>query len=86
MVVGGFTVLGYNDLLSKTMALSWIFDLPDEPSTRSSGPRSTLTIARYAPFLQKNPFPDLPIFKKQCGFWLRDFAARGIATSARPTP
>ena len=27
MAVGGFTVLGYDDLLSKTFALSWIFDL-----------------------------------------------------------
>ena len=30
MAVGGFTVLGYDDFLSKTFALSWIFDLKEE--------------------------------------------------------
>ncbi|MFL6735947.1 MAG: glycosyltransferase, partial [Sphingomonas sp.] len=30
MAVGGFTVLGYEDFLSKTFALSWIFDLASE--------------------------------------------------------
>ena len=30
MAVGGFTVLGYDDLLSKTFALGWIFDLREE--------------------------------------------------------
>src|SRR5215212_4527600 len=30
MAVGGFTVLGYDDLLSKTFALNWIFDLREE--------------------------------------------------------
>ena len=32
MAVGGFTVLGYDDLLSKTFALGWIFDLRVERS------------------------------------------------------
>ena len=30
VAVGGFTVLGYDDFLSKTFALSWIFNLRDE--------------------------------------------------------
>jgi len=78
MVVGGFTVLGYNDLLSKTMALSWIFDLPDERKHTVTRPKVHVNnCAVRTDFFKKNPFPDLPIFKKQCGFWLRDFAARG---------
>ena len=28
-------------------------------------------------FFRGNPFPDLPAFKKQCGFWLRDLTAKG---------
>jgi hypothetical protein len=78
MVVGGFTVLGYNDLLSKTMALSWIFDLPDE--RKHTVERAKVHVNNCAvrtDFFKKNPFPDLPIFKKQWGFWLLDFAARG---------
>ncbi|MEO8175124.1 MAG: glycosyltransferase [Sphingomicrobium sp.] len=78
MVVGGFTVLGFNDLLSKTMALSWIFDLPDE--RKHTVKRAKVHVNNCAvrtDFFNNNPFPDLPIFKKQCGFWLRDFAARG---------
>ena len=50
MAVGGFTVLGYDDFLSKTFALSWIFDLARKSATRpSSGRRSTPTIARCGP-------------------------------------
>ncbi|HVI30109.1 glycosyltransferase family 2 protein [Hansschlegelia sp.] len=78
MAVGGFTVLGHEDLLSRTMALSWIFNLPSE---------RTKTVKRHkihanncafrTEFFRRNPFPDLPAFKKQCGFWLRDISARG---------
>ncbi len=46
MAVGGFTVLGYDDLLSKTFALSWIFDIREErEEDPSSVRRSTPTIA-----------------------------------------
>jgi hypothetical protein len=78
MVVGGFTVLGHNDFLSRTMALSWIFDLPDERDQTVL--RSKVHVNNCAvrtAFFRQNPFPDLPVFKKQCGFWLREFAARG---------
>lgn len=79
MAVGGFTVLGHEDLLSKTMALSWIFNLPSERSeTVKRHKIHANNCAFRTKFFQQNPFPDLPAFKKQCGFWLRDIEARGI--------
>lgn len=78
MAVGGFTVLGYDDLLSKTMALSWIFDLSDErEKTVVRHKIHANNCAVRTDFFRANPFPDLPAFKKQCGFWLRDLSARG---------
>ncbi|HTK59113.1 MAG TPA: glycosyltransferase [Sphingomicrobium sp.] len=78
MAVGGFTVLGYDDLLSKTMALSWIFDLADEKEkTVGRHKIHANNCAVRTDFFRANPFPDLPAFKKQCGFWLRDISARG---------
>jgi hypothetical protein len=78
MAVGGFTVLGYDDLLSKTMALSWIFDTRDEREKTVKRPKiHANNCAVRSDFFRANPFPDLPAFKKQCGFWLRDLSARG---------
>lgn len=78
MVVGGFTVLAYDDLLSKTMALSWIFNLADEQEKTVKRQKiHANNCAVRTDFFRKNPFPDLPVFKKQCGFWLRDLSARG---------
>lgn len=78
MAVGGFTVLGHDDLLSRTMALSWIFDLPSERGrTASRNKIHANNCAVRTAFFRANPFPDLPTFKKQCGFWLRDITARG---------
>jgi glycosyl transferase family 2 len=78
MVVGGFTVLGYDNLLSKTMALSWIFETRDErEKTVKRRKVHANNCAVRTEFFRANPFPDLPAFKKQCGFWLRDFSARG---------
>jgi hypothetical protein len=78
MAVGGFTVLGYDDLLSKTMALSWIFDLADErEKTVGRHKIHANNCAVRTDFFRANPFPDLPAFKKQCGFWLRDLSSRG---------
>jgi len=78
MAVGGFTVLGHEDLLSKTMALSWIFNLPSERSkTEKRKKIHANNCAFRTAFFKSNPFPDLPAFKKQCGFWLRDIEARG---------
>jgi hypothetical protein len=78
MAVGGFTVLGYDDLLSKTFALSWIFDLREERTkTLKREKIHANNCAVRTDFFRENPFPDLPAFKKQCGFWLRDLSARG---------
>jgi len=78
MAVGGFTVLGHEDLLSKTMALSWIFNLPEERSkTVKRAKIHANNCAVRTDFFRQHPFPDLPAFKKQCGFWLRDLDARG---------
>ena len=78
MAVGGFTVLGYDGLLSKTMALSWIFDTRDEAEkTVKRHKIHANNCAVRTDFFRSNPFPDLPVFKKQCGFWLRDLSAKG---------
>lgn len=79
MAVGGFTVLGHEDLLSRTMALSWIFNLPSERSeTEKRQKIHANNCAFRTAFFKANPFPDLPAFKKQCGFWLRDIDRRGV--------
>ncbi len=78
MAVGGFTVLGHEDFLSKTFALSWIFNLPDERAkTVKRHKIHANNCAVRTDFFRAHPFPDLPAFKKQCGFWLRDMSARG---------
>ena len=80
MAVGGFTVLGHDDLLSRAMALSWIFDLRGERArTVKRAKIHVNNCAVRTDFFRNNPFPDLPgAFKKQCGFWLRDLDRRGI--------
>jgi len=79
MAVGGFTVLGYEDFLSKTFALSWIFDLKEERSKTVKREKiHANNCAVRTDFFRQHPFPDLPAFKKQCGFWLRDLSARGF--------
>jgi hypothetical protein len=79
MAVGGFTVLGYEDFLSKTFALSWIFDLASErDKTVKREKIHANNCAVRTDFFREHPFPDLPAFKKQCGFWLRDLSARGF--------
>jgi|KBSSwiStaDraftv2_1062776.scaffolds.fasta_scaffold435504_1 hypothetical protein len=78
MAVAGFTYLAHEDLLSRTMALSWIFDLPDEGKrTVKRHKMHPNNAAVRTDFFRENPFPDLPAFKKQCGFWLRDITERG---------
>lgn len=78
MAVGGFTVLGHEDFLSKTFALSWIFNLPDErEKTVKRAKIHANNCAVRTDFFRAHPFPDLPAFKKQCGFWLRDLSAQG---------
>jgi hypothetical protein len=79
VAVGGFTVLGYDDFLSKTFALSWIFNLRDErEKTVKRHKIHANNCAVRTAFFREHPFPDLPAFKKQCGFWLSDLSARGF--------
>jgi hypothetical protein len=79
MAVGGFTVLGYDDFVSKTFALSWIFDLPSErEKTVKRHKIHANNCAVRTEWFKQHPFPDMPAFKKQCGFWIRDFTARGF--------
>jgi len=79
MAVGGFTVLGWEDLLSKTMALSWLFNLPSERAkTEKRSKIHPNNCAFRTEFFKANPFPDVKgAFKKSCGFWLRDIDRRG---------
>jgi len=80
MAVGGFTVLGWEDLLSKTMALSWIFNLPSEKAkTAKRAKIHANNAAVRTGFFRNNPFPEVKgSFKKSCGFWLRDITRRGF--------
>nr|WP_277622702.1 glycosyltransferase [Sphingomonas telluris] len=79
VAVGGFTVLGYDDFLSKTFALSWIFNLRDErEKTEKRQKIHANNCAVRTAFFREHSFPDLPAFKKQCGFWLRDLSAQGF--------
>ena len=77
--VGGFTVLGYEDLLSRTMALIWIFNLASEREITVQRKKiHANNCAMRTEFFRSNPFPELPAFKKQCGIWLRDIDRRGV--------
>jgi hypothetical protein len=79
MAVAGFTTLGHNNLASKMMALTWTFDLPSErQATLRRKKIHANNCAFRTAFFQANPWPDLPAFKKQCGFWLHDIERRGI--------
>jgi hypothetical protein len=85
MVVGGFTVLGTNDFLSRTMALSWVFNLSDErEKTRRRQKIHVNNCAVRTAFFRDHPFPDLPTFKKQCVFWLRGLSNEGFAFTRAP--
>lgn len=79
MAVGGFTVLGYNSFLSKVLALTWIFNLRSErDETLKRHKIHANNCAFRTAFFKQNPWPDLPAFKKQCGFWIRDIEKRNI--------
>ena len=78
MVVGGFTVLGTEDLLSRTMALSWVFNLAHERDKTVKRQKIHVNnCAVRTDFFRANQFPDLPAFKKQCVFWLRGLRSDG---------
>ncbi len=79
MAVAGVTALASHDLVSRTMALVWIFDLPSEhqKSVGKTNIHANNCAFRTA-FFQQNPFPDSAAFKKQCGLWLADIVERGF--------
>lgn len=79
MVVGGFTVLGHEDFMSRTFALAWVFNLAHE--REKTARRQKIHVNNCAvrtDFFRGHPFPDLPAFKKQCVFWLRGITAEGF--------
>ena len=85
MAVSGVTSLEPLDLISRTMAMVWIFDLPSEHA-RSRG-RQQMHANNFAvrtDFFTANPFPNTTAFKKQCGIWLADIVKRGFAFERTP--
>jgi len=78
MAVSGVTSLEPLDLIARTMAMVWIFDLPSEhPRSRGRVQMHANNFAVRTRFFQENPFPNTAAFKKQCGLWLADVVARG---------
>lgn len=78
MVVGGFTVLGFESLVDKTMALSWVFNLAHERAKTTNRQKIHVNnCAVRTDFFRSHPFPDLPAFKVQCVFWARGLSAEG---------
>lgn len=83
--VAGFTVLGHDNLLSRTMALSWIMKLPSERDLPVKHRKMYANNCAFrTDFFRQNPFPDLQAFKKACGFWQRDIEKRGIKIDFAP--
>jgi hypothetical protein len=85
MAVSGVTSLESHDVVSRTMALIWIFDLPSEhEGSRGDANLHANNSAFRTRFFQENPFPDTPAFKKQCGLWLADILERGFGFVRTP--
>lgn len=83
--VSGVTALATRDLVSRTMALVWIFDLPSEhEDSRDRAMIHANNCAFRTDFFQQNPFPNTPAFKKQCGLWLADILQRGFGFVRTP--
>lgn len=78
MAVGGFTMLGHDDFLSRAMALSWIFNLVGEDQATER--RKAIHVNNFAvrtEFFRAHPFPELQAYKKQCVIWLRAIRSEG---------
>lgn len=85
MAVSGVTSLEPLDLISRTMAMVWIFDLPSEhPRSRGRQQMHANNFAVRSDFFRKHPFPNTPAFKKQCGLWLADIVAQGFGFLRTP--
>lgn len=79
MAVGGFNQLAPEDLVSRAMALTWIFDIKGESARTEL--RKALHVSNCAvrtEFFKAHPFPDLEAFKKQCNFWMRAIQKEGF--------
>src|SRR5262249_7620748 len=85
MAVAGFTTLGHNNVVSRMMALCWIFDLPSEREI--TGARRAMHANNPAvrtAFFPAHPLPDPGAFKNQCGLWKRDIERakiKGVLTA-----
>ncbi len=85
MAVSGVTTLEPLDLISRTMAMVWIFDLPSEhPRSRGRQQMHANNFAVRTRFFTENPFPGTQAFKKQCGIWLADIVARDFGFLRTP--
>lgn len=85
MAVSGVTSLEPFDLVSRTMAMVWIFDLPSEhPHSRGRRTMHANNFAVRTRFFQEHPFPNTAAFKKQCGIWLADIVERGFGFERTP--
>jgi hypothetical protein len=85
MAASGVTSLEPLDLISRTMAMVWIFDLPSEhPRSRGRQQMHANNFAVRTRFFTQNPFPNTPAFKKQCGIWLADVVERGFGFERVP--
>lgn len=76
MAVGGITVLAAVDFFSRTLALTWIFDLFEERHETAArwGIYANNTAVRTK-FFNSRPFPKLNAYKYACVFWLRGILA-----------
>lgn len=85
-VVAGFTALGHEDVLSKTMALSWIMKLPSERNAAVNRRKMYANnCAMRTAFFKENPFPALEgSFKKSCGIWQDAMLKRGVKFAYAP--
>lgn len=83
--VAGVTSVATRDLLSRTLALVWIFDLPSEHA-RARGQKRlhANNFAVRSDFFRENPFPNTAAFKKQCGIWVADIVERGFGFERTP--
>lgn len=85
MAVAGVTSLASRDVLSRAMAIVWIFDLPSEHArSRGEARLHANNFAVRTAFFRANPFPNTIAFKKQCGIWVADVVARGHGFTRTP--
>jgi len=79
VAAGGMTVLGADDFVSRTFALTWFYPLEHEGErvVRRQHVHANNLALRRAFFLE-HPFPTLPAFKVSQTFWQRQLRAAGF--------